>query len=156
MNRPDFNQPPELWLVDGSLRDVYIQDVTASDWKSLLDQALESTHEYSRDGEVRNIPEAAAILEDKGHSHLLCIQIGQVKIHCHFFNAAEIELDLEPRDVASSNDHLALLQFLENLGAAMQKSVLISDEGNREHAYLRYEPLQGMWHVYQNSFRSDA
>ena len=156
MSNPFFDQPDDLWLVDGSLRDVYIQAASPEDWRALLKLTREHVHEYARDGVVQELPELVAIFADREHSHLLRIEVAAVKIHCHFFVPDEIELDIDPREVVGPREHSAVLDFLERLSGATRKSVRLTSENSPESVLLSYEPAQSIWHIHNSGGESDA
>lgn len=53
----------------------------------------------------------------------------RVRLHCHFFVSEEIELDLDPKEIANEEDFIKLLGFLEWLGRSVSKELIITNEG---------------------------
>ena len=156
MSRPTITQPADLWLVDGTLRDVYVYGAGPKDWDTLLAVAQDHEHQYFVDGTATPVPEADAIFQDREHSHLLCIEVERVKIHSHFFSPGEIELDIDPKEVAGPSQHNAVLQFLEHLATATRKDLLITAENSPELVFLRYETQASHWHIHEPSTAREA
>ncbi|MBL0731206.1 hypothetical protein [Piscinibacter sp. HJYY11] len=156
MNRPRINQPSDLRFVDGSLRDVYVFNTTIEDWETLIAFARAHKHEYTKDGVVAVLPNAKALLGDREHSHLLSVQAGNVSINCHFFILEEIELDIDPREIAGPEEHACVLRFIEQLAEATQKDVVITAENSPDAALLRYVHLRHVWHIYELGAHNDA
>ncbi len=156
VNRPTFNQPAELWLVDGSLRDIYVFNTAAADWDALLILAQAHAHEYTHDGIAQSLPGATALFQDREHSHLLSVLAGSVRINCHFFVPEEIELDIDPRDVTGPEEHVAVLQFVERLARATQKDAVVTPESTPDIALLHYDHASQFWQVHESRARSDA
>lgn len=156
MNRPHINQPSDLWLVDGSLRDVYVLNTTIGDWETLITLARAHEHEYKRDGVADALPNAQTVFQDREHSHLLSVIIGKVSINCHFFIPEEIELDINPREIEGQKEHTSILQFIEQLAEATQKDVVITAENSPDAVLLRYKQLSHFWHAHEPGTHSDA
>jgi hypothetical protein len=147
VNRPALNQPTDLWLVDGTLRDVYVFNTAAGDWDALLLLAQTHTHEYKRDGVTQPLPGATTLLQDREHSHLLSVLAGPVRINCHFFVQEQIELDIDPQEIGGTAEHLAVLQLLEQLAQATRKDVVVTPENLPEAVLLHYNQANRTWRV---------
>jgi hypothetical protein len=126
---------------DGSLRDIYVQDVTIEDWEKFLTFVRNGgfSLRYFRDQELGLIPRSAAhILKDRSCAHNLVIDLGGVEVCCHFFIEDEIELDIDPREVASSDTKDRVLDFMRQLGANLDRDVILTEENSPEHVWFRY------------------
>ena len=156
MSRPKFNQPSDLWCIDGSLRDVYVFNTAIGDWDKMLTLARAHPYEYLRDGSAHELPTAKALFQNREHSHWLSVKAGKVSLNCHFFTQEEIELNIDPREVAGSEEHISALQFIEQLAEVTQKDVVVTAENCREATLLRYEQLGRRWHVYELPEKNDA
>ena len=64
-------------------------------------------------------------------------------MHCHFFTTDEIELDLDPREVTSQGQLDAVLDFISNLGAALQRDVVLTEENSPEHVWFKFAAATG-------------
>jgi hypothetical protein len=137
--------PPDLWLPDGSLRDVYLSSTSHDDWAAFLAVANQYPSEYLFDGEVTDMPTVAAIFGNREGTHLLRITVGSAQINCHFFTPEEIELDIDPRQVESQETHTAILGFVEAVADAAGKLARITPENSPESPILSYEPDGERW-----------
>jgi hypothetical protein len=154
--RPAFNQTADLWLVDGSLRDIYVFSAVAGDWDAFLALAQAYPHDYTHDGVPQPLPEGSAIFQDRAHSHLLSLRAGPVRINCHFFVPEEIEFDIDPREVTGAEEHVAVLQFVEQLARATRKDAVITLENSPEIWLLRYQQANQLWQVHESPTSSNV
>jgi hypothetical protein len=132
---------------DGSLRDIYVFDTTPEDWGRFLEWARRSYPTEFRVGyEPREMPDdLAAILELwRNDPVLLAIFVDGVQINCHFFRPArwpgELELDVDPTEVRTPEQGRLVLDFLKQLGDAMNRTALLTAENSPEIVIYRYEP----------------
>jgi hypothetical protein len=156
VNRPTLNQHADLWLVDGSLRDIYVFNTVPDDWDALLALAQAHPHEYTRDGISTSLPGTTSIFQARDHSHLLSVLAGTVRINCHFFAPDEIELDIDPREVKGPEEHAAVLLFVEQLARATGKDAVLTPESTREIVLLHYQQAGQTWQIHESRSRGDA
>ncbi len=143
MSRGDYQR---AFHQDGSLRDIYVQNVDVDQWEKFLDFVRSGGFvlRYSRDREAAQLPSSAAhILADKSCAHNLTIDVGGVGICCHFFVTDEIELDIDPREVTTpaAVDHV--LRFMSGLGACLVRDVILTEENSPEYVWFRYSSADG-------------
>ena len=148
MNHPRFCDPSDLWLCDGALRDVYLNDVSLSDWDRLISVATGFEHRYKVNGIAAQLPDAATIFTARDVCHLLTVIVGSVQINCHFFVVSEIELDIDPREIQSEADHRSIFEFLEQLGLAIGKKLTVTPENSSNHPFVAYDPQHQKWTVF--------
>jgi len=147
-----MHQPNDLWLSDGSLRDVYVSGAEPKDWAVLFDLAMAAQCRYLADGVVAPLPTVDAIFRDRDVSHLLQIQAGRASVNCHFFIPDEIELDIDPREVVDDATHDAILSLLESLSCGTDKCVSLTAEDSPESPYLSFSPVSRQWSVHVAQF----
>jgi hypothetical protein len=147
MQRPSFHQLPDLWLKDGSYRDVHLQGTSLTDWRVLSGLVEEFPHSYQRDGIEHPLPDASIVFADRDHSHLLGIRLSNVIVNCHYFVLSEIELDVDPEDVVGPTVHDAVLSFVERLAIATNKPARITDENAQGSIYVQFDPVSKAWEV---------
>ena len=155
MQRPSFHQLPDLWLKDGSYRDVYLHGTSLTEWRVFTGLVQEFPHSYRRDGVEYPLPDASIVFADQDHSHVLSIRLGNVIVSCHYFMQSEIELDVDPEDVVGPADHEAVLSFVERLAVATNKRARITDENAQDSMCVQFDPLSKAWEV-PESPRGDA
>lgn len=143
--RPAFDDIAGLWHRDGSLRDIYVQDMMAGHWER-FDRLLGGyARTYTFDGTPCPFPGSRAALANRDGAHLLAIGLNGPALHCHFFVAGQLELDVSPKDIAGPGEHARVLAFVERLAHALALPVDITPE-NAEHApFLTYDPVTACW-----------
>ena len=84
-----------------------------SDWNNVLHFVATQTVSYFRDGDAAELPtHAAGLFENTDQTSLLRIRLGSVDANCHFFREEDIELDIDPKKIASQTDLENLLSFI--------------------------------------------
>jgi hypothetical protein len=129
---------------DGTLRDIYVFGTSLEDWDRFLRFARRSyPTEFLVGLEPREMPDdPVSIFEEREHDPvLLRVFVDGVQLNCHFFWTEEIELDLDPAEVRTPEDGRRVLQFLKQLGDAINRPVVMTPEELPESPYYRYEPL---------------
>jgi hypothetical protein len=78
--------------------------------------------------------------------------VGGVTLCCHFFDEADIELDIDPRDVVDDTKAEAVLTFMAEMGTALSREVRLTPESREvrltpencpEIAIFSYDPVAG-------------
>jgi hypothetical protein len=117
---------------DGSLRDIYVRSATLTDWDRTIVMLRRdySPLTFTRDGEPFAPPQSAsAIFSERDKASIaLDFEVGGIELACHFFTQNEIEFDLPPEQVNSSERFSALQHFLRVLAATVGKIVVLSPE----------------------------
>jgi hypothetical protein len=134
----------EAFGCDGSHRDLYVRSTSLDDWNDLL--KLIDSPRYRRsfqiDGIPARIPSDVSTLFSTDTQPLLQIDLGGVTLNCHFFIEAEIELDLDPQEIAYDHDGAradAILALMAEIGAALRKPVLMTAENAPDAVIFRYD-----------------
>lgn len=128
------------FAVDGSLRDIYVHSTTVDDWDRFLRAISEKPLTYTVDGAACPLPAKASTALERVNAHLLTIKHGPLHLNCHFFAEEEIELDLDPREVTSQAAFDAVLGFMREIGTALGKRVVLTEESAADHVWLSYDP----------------
>jgi hypothetical protein len=138
--------------VDGSLRDIYIYDVTLEDWDRLLNllkllYPLESDEKIIAD----SIREIIPIAQERGF--LLRIMIGDgITANCHFYisegHPSPIEFDIDPREIQSVYGMKKVLQFIRQMGNELHKEVFLTEENSEDFILLSYSPFSKKYSYY--------
>jgi hypothetical protein len=117
---------------DGSWRDIYVLGTSVPDWQAMVEFLSSGVYEYSfsLDGETANLPACINDLFDIewASSGRLEVRVGSVWLNCHFFTESEIEFDLDPRDVKSSDEAEQVFDFMVQLGHLLSKEVILTPE----------------------------
>jgi hypothetical protein len=130
---------------EGSWRDVCVPGVSINDWRAMAAAILSAgfVNEFQTGGAVARFPEdvAAAFARSPDSStSLWSVFADRVRLCCHFFDESEIELDLDPREVAGQSELDAVLEFMRVLAAATRKDALLTPENMHDAPFIRVPP----------------
>ncbi|HDY7631136.1 TPA: hypothetical protein RQJ73_004506 [Vibrio vulnificus] len=133
----------EEFQADGSLRDVYIEDINLAKWDQFLDFIKLSKYEFEfrHGGNLQSLPDTFSSIKNLQGTEptILSIKLNaNFCLNCHFFVETEIELDLSPRDVSSEADFEVLLEFLEKLSSSLACRVTLTPENTPKQVILSY------------------
>ncbi|WP_242615022.1 hypothetical protein [Vibrio vulnificus] len=133
----------EEFEADGSLRDVYIEDIDLAKWDQFLDFIKLSKYEvaFRHGGNLQTLPDTFSSIKNLQDTEPTTLSINlnaNFCLNCHFFMETEIELDLSPRDVNSEADFEVLLEFLEKLSSSLACRVTLTPEDTPKQVILSY------------------
>ncbi|WP_332851921.1 hypothetical protein [Duganella sp. S19_KUP01_CR8] len=149
MNQPSIDELPELWERDGSLRDVYLVGIDFDGWERFIRYASAHQLTYKADGEGAVFPGLGEAFRRVDTSHCLSIWIGDVSVNCHFFQADEIELDVDPGEIIAEAEHMALLEFVAGASNAVGVSATITPEGSQGAPFLTFDIQEQTWKIHR-------
>jgi hypothetical protein len=143
--RPKFHDVEELWERDGSLRDIFVQNMKQQHWDrfDLLLQQYQCTYRF--DGVSLPFPGSRSVLANRDGSHVLSIALDGPVINCHFFYDQPLELDASPEEVTGPFEHDQVLAFVERLGNTLKLPVDLTPENCRHDPFLTYVPGARIW-----------
>jgi len=124
---------------DGSLRDIYIKNVSKTEWRLFL----QFLHDYACDFFIDDKQVSYRLNFDQildlssSKTVLLVINLSQrANVFCHFFltkeNYSEIELDFDPKAISDQDEMNTLLCFLKKLSLFLKRDVFICNENAPE------------------------
>lgn len=126
-----------IFKPDGTLRDIYVHDVTISDWELLIDFLnLNYTIRFGED-EAPQIDKEYVIQylgDEMGNMDCktLKIDFNGINIHCHFFLSNEIEFDVDPKEFNTIKDFETIERFMVSVGKILQRQVTLTAENSPE------------------------
>lgn len=137
---------------DGSWRDIYVFETTLEDWQ-LLFELIRTQYrlQASADGIVQSLPstdEELHVMSRECNSHWT-IRVGGILIVCHFFSSEQMEFHIDPREVTSQADLDTLLAFIQRLGDAIKKSVVLTLDNGPEIPIISYHPKTGSFQYHE-------
>ena len=132
-----------IYFEDGSLRDIVVSDWSIKDWKKWVDlvnrkyklefyngQTQESTQEI--DFEIlKHYWEGKSDL-----TNTATIYLDRVIIKCYFFDDQEFENDIQPKEFGSLEDHLNLMDYLEDIANLTGRTVYLTEENSKDRILL--------------------
>ena len=127
---------------DGSLRDIYVNDVGLPEWEAAFRFLCTCGNaRFTVDGADVPLPGSAeaALAMQSTCVPLLTVETEGISYCCHFISPGEIELDLLPQDINSGARVEALQSFVRGLGQATRRDVVVTHENQRNLWIVRYE-----------------
>ena len=124
-----------LYFVDGSLRDIYINNISVNQWKKWItyinkNYRLNWNNEdkinfriIKKNWSENIVPETAKIF------------IGNIQINCHFF--CDFENDIDPKEIQNINDHNCIINYMKNISVELDTVIYLSGENIRDNYFLK-------------------
>ncbi|MBL4826135.1 MAG: protein export chaperone SecB [Spongiibacteraceae bacterium] len=136
-----WNEISPEFETDGSLRDIYAEDVDPSIWNSFVAELKRSDYkvEFSHGDAKKDLPDDFDTVRgmQKTNPTTLCIWLSEsIQLNCHFFVETEIELDVSPHDIQCEKSYLLLIRFLKWLARLTSREVKLTHEGAQELVIL--------------------
>ncbi|MBF9254650.1 hypothetical protein I2I11_15200 [Pontibacter sp. 172403-2] len=136
---------------DGSLRDIYVQNVSISDWEKLIDLLNENYPlKYGITGEARSASQidkqdVISFLTDRT-GEMYCrsttVDVGGVHANCHFFLSEQIEFDIDPKEISSVEDFEKVEKFMQSISWALEQQVTLTDENTPEFPLIKVDVVK--------------
>jgi hypothetical protein len=133
----------KIYYLDGSLRDIYVNNVTAADWQVWTDFVNKnfktSFHIYDPGITTDKIDFSVVLDYWRGNRECCCMAtvfIDEIIIKTYFFDSEQIENDLTPTEINSISDHEKLMNYLTELSKALDKQVILTPENDAENVLI--------------------
>ena len=143
-----WSQVLEDFAPDGSVRDIYVRQVSTEDWEVAYRWLLDKyRHEFTRDG-IRIDPPSSveSIWRDRAvaFSHLT-LRLDGLQVNCYFFESNDLELDFRPEQVDNEERFDAVTELMEGLGQLLlnKRVILTYQNGKDNAAFLEFRPQEG-------------
>lgn len=126
---------------DGSLRDIYVEDIDISAWDTFIDGVIESEFriDFKSGDSSRSLPNSFVGIKELQRVNPTILSIWlkvSVQINCHFFVENEIELDVSPSEICNEESYTALIHFLHWLAGILNEPVKLTHEGDQSEIIL--------------------
>lgn len=126
----------KVFHVDGSLRDIYVDEpTTIDDWHAVWQFFRNCNTTLTVDGEkVNHIPSDIATIFKERQEKSICLNIkyNGVDFNCHFFSEEEIELDINPATIKDITEVKSVIDFMEMMAKLLKKNVSLSIENDKQ------------------------
>ena len=127
----------EIYYLDGSLRDIYVDGTTRHDWIVWADFVNQNykTSFYSHETDIKqdkiNIHKAFEFWDRISEiGATATVFIDRIEINIHFFCEEEIENDITPTEICSIDDHLKLVDYIVKISKVLNKKVVLTPENS--------------------------
>jgi hypothetical protein len=132
---------------NGALDILQVKNTCLEDWYRFI-EFLRKTYTdltYAIDGDTQALPEDLRRLElSREHSHLLTIQLGEVKLYCPYLHSEEITFEFNPEEIRNEMHARVLFRFMSTMGRVLDKPVTLSKRHATEQAIFLYERGHGL------------
>ena len=135
----------KIYRWDGSWRDIYILGTTIDDWRLWINFV-------NRAEKIRWVNPLSSINEAQIQFEVIApyLQLEQfsgstvsfwiaptIQVNSHFFEVGKIENDIDPREVCSVNDHIAVINYMKSVYYLLGKEVILTDENHESHVLVK-------------------
>lgn len=139
-----WNMVATEFLWDGSWRDICVRDAQFDDWQVAIQAILASGLRTTFLVDGSNVPlptDVTHVFEKRREATvLLTVIMRAVQLNCHFFDEAEIEFDLDPRQVTAQAELDDILAFMTLLAVTTQKPAVMTPENMHNAPFIQVTP----------------
>lgn len=142
-----WNDIKWIFEPDGSLRDIYVQDISLRDWEKLIDHlnsnfnlTYSDTDKIDKEYVLEYLRDTSGEMESKS----LTIHLGQIKVNCHFFLSEQIEFDIDPKEVKSLSDFEQIEKFMISISEIIQEQITLTGENSPEFPLFKVDTKKGI------------
>ena len=142
-----WNDIQWIFEPDGSLRDIYVQDISIREWETLIDHLNANFNlTYSDQNKIdkKYVLEYLQDTSGEMESKSLTIHLGQIKVNCYFFLSEQIEFDIDPKEVNSVSDFELIEQFMTSISESLQEQVTLTAENSPEFPLFKVDTNKGI------------
>lgn len=142
-----WNDIQWIFETDGSLRDIYVQDISIREWEKLIDHLNANFNlTYSEQDKIDKKYALDYLQDTSGEmeSKSLTIQLGEINVNCYFFLSEQIEFDIDPREVNSLNDFELIEKFMTSISDTLQEQITLTAENNPEFPLFKIDTKNGI------------
>ena len=134
---------------DGTLRDIYVQDVTLSDWEKLIDFlnltyeikfGEEESKQIDKEYVIKYLRDETGEMENKS----LKIEFNGIHFHSYFLLAEQIEFDIDPKEINSIKDFESIEKFMESISRTLKNQVSLTGENSPEFPLIKIDTESGV------------
>ncbi|WBX70352.1 hypothetical protein [Tenacibaculum retecalamus] len=148
----NWNKAKWIFKPDGSLKDIYVQDVDSSDWKKLIEflnteynlifgiDEKNGTNRIDFDYVQKMWNDETGKLETKS----LTIDLNGVIVKSYFFCPEQIEFDIKPAEIKSESELNSILDFMQSISKSLKKQSTLTDENNAEFPLIKVDYENGI------------
>lgn len=143
----DWNEIKWIFEPDGSLRDIYIQDISLNEWEKLIDCLNDNfslTYANKDKIDKGNVLKYLRSKSGELESRLVSINLEGLKINCHLFLAQQIEFDLDPKEIKSIGDFELIEHFMVCISDALQQQVTLTGESTPQFPLFKVDSKNGI------------
>ena len=153
MNR-EWNDIKWIFEPDGSLRDIYIQDVSLSVWDEIIVYLNKNFSLTFGDKTKIDKDYVLKYLQQTNQQNAcqpLIINLEHIKVHCYFFIPEEIEFDIDPKEINSITDFELIESFMVSISKALGLQVTLTAENSPKFPLFKVDVKNGIYIIEINN-----
>ena len=149
----NWNDIKWIFEPDGSLVDIYIQEVSIGDWEKLID-LLNSNYSvrFGISGEERNPNQIDKeyvikyLIDESGEleSKSVSIDFDHIRMNCHFFLPDQIEFDIDPKEINSIEDYEKIENFIVVVSKTLENQVTLTGENSPQFPLVKIDYMNNI------------
>lgn len=145
----NWNDIKWIFEPDGSLRDIYVQDVTLSDWGELIDFlnlnfdikfGEDKKNQIDKEYVFRFLKDETGEMEIK----VLSIHFNGVRFNGYFFLSEQIEFDIDPKAIKTIDDFRTIVEFMTSVSKTLKNQVTLTEENSPEFPLIKIDFDKGV------------
>ena len=133
----------EIYYQDGSWRDIYVFETTQEDWSTWIDlvnqnYSVQFYNGLTQQTEIGVDKQAVFEYQERKteRASSAVMKIAQITVNCRSFSVGEIENDIDPKEFATAEEHLALMEYLKAVSKRLRKKVFLTAENKPDMIYI--------------------
>ncbi len=134
----------EIYVWEGGWLDIYVHSTTAKDWEKWVQYVNQNFRIEWYNGKTERDEskiDFSVIQEYWNGNYDLCstakVFVNDLQINAHFFDDAEIENDIDPREFKNLENHNKLINYLKSLSHILEKEIVVTPENCPEFVLMR-------------------
>ena len=140
----NWNDIKWIFEPDGSLRDIYVQDVTLNDWEKLIDFlnsnydikfGEDKSNQIDKEYVIKYLKDETGEMESKA----LKIDYDGINIHCYFFLPDQIEFDIDPKEIKTIMDFESIEKFMVSVSKTLKNQITLTGENSQEFPLFKID-----------------
>jgi len=142
----NWNDISDKFKHDGSLRDIYVNQIESSTWDDFIKGIRNSKYKFvfTYNQQSQEIPENyedIKLLQKSGVTLLSIYLPSGTRSNCLFFVEYEIELDITPVEITDESSFLELCNFLRWLANLTKKCTIVTYEDEQDNPFFEVLPI---------------
>ncbi len=128
-----------VYYCDGSLRDIYVLDVSRHDWEKWVDHVNKNYRiewfngKTGTDESQIDFNSVKEVWTGNSDFHTTAkVFVDKIQVNAHFFIDTEIENDIAPAEITSIKEHEKLLKYMTDISTLLNKEVILTPQNMSE------------------------
>lgn len=141
-----------IFKKDGALRDIYVQNVTISDWKKVVD-LLNSEYKLTFGIYEENLTDKidfefvkTMFADETGEleTKSATIDLSGIIVKCYFFLENQIEFDINPSEIKTELEFQTITDFMKSISSELEKQITLCGENQPEFPLIKIDTKNGI------------